>query len=131
MTPFGHLTADFALPRPGVWNVWLQGEIMPAVTVSVDRHAVGRIAGELSGSEFNPDTMTPLPVRLSAGAHVVTVSRGGRSPAPGNAGSAFLHAIFLTPAGAGAEPALVTQPAAGWRALCGQRYDWVEAVRSY
>jgi len=129
MTPFGHIAADFRVPRAGVWNVWLQGEIMPTVAVSLDGGKLGTIAGELSGSQFNPDTTTPFPVLLSAGAHSLTVSRGGRSGAPGNGGSALLHAIFLTPAGA--QETLETRPAARWRSLCGRRYDWIEAVGSY
>jgi hypothetical protein len=129
MTPFGHITADFRVPRAGVWNVWLQGESMPRVTVGVDGGGLGSIAGELSGSPFNPDTMTPFPVLLSAGAHSLTVSRGARSPAPGDGGSALLRAIFLTPAGA--QETLVRTPAARWHSLCGRRYDWIEAVGPY
>jgi hypothetical protein len=129
MTPFGHITADFRVPRAGVWNVWLEGEIMPRVTVSLDGGRLGTIAGQLMGSQFNPETMTPFPVLLSAGAHSLTVSRGGRSLAPGNGGSALLHAIFLTPAGA--RETLHATPAASWRSLCGRRYDWIEAVGSY
>ncbi|HWH11068.1 MAG TPA: hypothetical protein VG165_08065 [Solirubrobacteraceae bacterium] len=129
MTPFGHLTADFRVPTAGVWNVWLQGEIMPTIAVSVDRHALGKISGQLDGSEFNPDTMTPFPVRLAAGVHVLRISRGGRSVAPGNGGSALLHAAFVTPAGAGEK--LETRSASSWRSLCGRPYDWIEAVRSY
>jgi hypothetical protein len=128
MTPFGSLTADFRVPRAGVWDVWLQGEFMPAVAVRLDGRELGTIAGQVSGSEFNPDVATPLPVRLAAGSHVLTVSRGGRSLAPGNGGSALLHAIFLTPAGA--QETLETRSATSWRSLCGKRYDWIEAVRA-
>jgi hypothetical protein len=128
MTPFGHLTADFRVPRAGVWNVWLQGEIMPRIDVSIDGHKLGSISAEVSGSEFNPDVMTPLPVRLTAGDHVLSVSRGGLTVAPGNGGSAILHAVFLTQLGA--QEKLETTAASRWRSLCGKRYDWIEAVRS-
>jgi hypothetical protein len=126
MTPSGHLTADFRVPSAGVWNVWLNGEIMPKVTVTVDGHELGTIAGQVGGGEFNPDTTTPFPVRLSAGAHVLVLSRGGRSLAPGNGGSALLHAVFLTPKGA--QETLESKPAIQWRSLCGGHYDWIEAV---
>jgi hypothetical protein len=127
MTPFGHLTADFRVPRAGAWDVWLTGEIMPQVEVGVDGRELGTITGEVGGSEFNPNTMTPLPVRLSAGAHQLTIARGGLSLAPGNGGSAILHAVFLTPAGA--QERLEPTPASRWRSLCGKRFDWIEAVR--
>jgi len=129
MTPFGHLTAAFRIPRAGVWNVWLQGEMMPRVALSLDGGRIGTIAGELSGSPFNPNTTTPFPVLLSAGSHSLTISRGGRSGAPGNGGSALLHAAFLTPAGA--QETLETARPADWRSLCGRRYNWIEAVGSY
>jgi hypothetical protein len=124
----GRLSAHFAVPRTGVWDVWLQGEIMRAVRVRVDGHSIGSIAAQVSGDIANTDTMTPLPVRLSAGTHHVTITRGGASLAPGDGGSAFLHAIFFTPAGPGSREALLALPAAQWRSLCGRRLDWVEAV---
>src|SRR5262249_21636481 len=41
----GRLSAPFALPRPGTWQLWLQGQIMPGVSVSVDGHPLGSIGG--------------------------------------------------------------------------------------
>jgi hypothetical protein len=128
MTPFGHLSATFRIPRAGIWNLWVVGEIMPRISLRVDRHPIGSIAAEVSGSEFNPDTMTPFAVSLSAGTHVLTLARGGLTAAPGDGGSAILHAAFLTPKGA--EETLETVPASRWRSLCGKRYDWIEAVRT-
>ena len=49
-----------------------------------------------------------------------------RARAPGDGGSAILHAVFLTPAGSH-EVVQAVAPAR-WRSLCGQRYDWLEAT---
>ena len=127
MTRNGHLTARVRLPRAGVWNLWLQGEIMPVIRVSVDGRHVGSVGGEVSGNPFNPDTMVPFPVSLAAGVHRVTLSRAGLTGEPGNGGSDVLHAMFL--ARAGARELVRATPAAAWRSLCGRPYDWIEVTR--
>jgi hypothetical protein len=127
----GRLTATFAVPRAGVWDLWLGGEIMPAVGVSVDGRPLATIAGQLNGVATDPDTIAPLRVRLAAGLHRVTISRGSSSLlAPGSGGSAILDSIFLTSVGAGGQTTLHVTPAARWRSLCGQRLQWIEVVRA-
>jgi len=128
MSTAGQLETTFRIPRVGVWNVWLQGEIMPSVQVRVDGRPAGSIGDQVAGDLVVPDTMTPLPILLSAGRHRLTVTRTGFNLAPGNGGSAVLSAIFLTPAGAGERQQLLTTTAAQWHHLCGHRYLWVEAV---
>jgi hypothetical protein len=125
----GRLTATFIAPHAGVWDVWLQGQIMPAVGVRVDGHQLASIAGQLDGNSLVADTMTPLAVHLSAGRHRITVTRGGFSLAPGDGGAAVLDAIFLTPAGTAAREVLGLAPAASARSLCGRPYEWHEVVR--
>jgi hypothetical protein len=125
----GHLTAMFVLPHTGVWDLWLQGEIMPPVAVSVDGRPLSSISGQLTGVATDPDTMAPLRVRLTAGRHRVTITRGASNPlAPGSGGSAILDSIFLTPVGSRAQATLHFTPATQWRSLCGRRLEWVEAV---
>jgi hypothetical protein len=129
MTPHGRLDATFTVPRAGVWDLWLQGEIMPPVGVSVDGHRLASISGQLTGVATDPDTMAPLRVRLDAGSHRLTIARGAANPlAPGSGGSAILDSIFLTPVGVGARATLRVTPAARWRSLCGRRLEWIEAV---
>jgi hypothetical protein len=124
----GHLTARFAVPHAGAWDLWLQGEIMPAVTVSVDGRQIASTSGQLTGVATDPDTMAPLSIQLSAGSHRVTITRGSGNPlAPGAGGSAILDSIFLTPAGAGSQARLHVTPAAQWRSLCGAPLEWIEA----
>jgi hypothetical protein len=125
----GRLWATFKVPHAGVWDLWLQGEIMRALRVSVDGQPLGSIGGQLGGNSLNPDTMAPLRAQLSAGRHLLSITRGGPSLAPGDGGSAVLARIFLTPAGAAGQETLRVEPAAHWRSLCGHAYDWIEVVR--
>jgi hypothetical protein len=127
----GRLTTKFVLPHAGPWDLWLQGEIMPAVQVSVEGHPLASIGGQLTGVATDPDTMAPLRVSLAAGSHRLTITRGHSNPlAPGSGGSAILDSIFLTPVGAGAEATLHVTSAAQWRSLCGARLEWIEVVPS-
>jgi len=124
----GELSAVFELPHGGAWEMWLQGELMPSVQVSVDARHIASIGGQLAGNPHNPDTMTPLRVTLSAGKHRLTITRGGANLAPGDGGEAILHEIFLTPANEPDVDTLHTTPTAQWRELCGRRLDWIEVV---
>ena len=128
MTTPGRLSAGFQLPAGSSWEVWVQGQLMPTIDLALDGRPLASIGGQLSGNSLVADTVPPIPVRLAAGRHRVTLTRPGTNLAPGNGGSAILDAIFLTAAGAGAQRRLRTVPVAGWRALCGQRYDWIELL---
>jgi hypothetical protein len=121
-------TVPFDVPFGGRWDIWLRGEAMPQVAVGVDGQHVGTIAGELAGNQFNPDTLNPIAVSLARGKHELTFTASGSILAPGEGGTARVGRIFLTPE-RGADGVLLERvPAAGWRTLCGGRYDWIEAV---
>jgi hypothetical protein len=124
----GRLQTTFAVPHAGTWELWLQGEVMRALKVSVDGHVLGSVGGQLGGNSLNPDTMAPLARRLAAGRHRLSITRGAAGLAPGDGGWAFLYRIFLTPAGAGSGETIRTIPAADWRSLCGHAFDWIEVV---
>jgi hypothetical protein len=128
MSRAGKLQATFELPSAGAWDLWLRGEIMPTVHVSVDGHALGSIGGQLAGNPHNPNTLAPLRVTLAAGTHRLTITRGGANLAPGDGGWAILHEVFLTPAHAPDVDTLTVTAPARWRTLCGGNYDWIEAV---
>jgi hypothetical protein len=129
MTPHGRLDATFAVPHAGVWNLWVKGEIMPPVGVSVDGRRLPSIGGQITGVASDPNTMAPLRVPLAAGSHRLSITRGASNPlAPGSGGSAILDSIFLTPVGAGGQATLHVTPAAQWRSLCGRRLEWIEVV---
>jgi hypothetical protein len=124
----GTLSTRFAVARAGPYDVWLQGQFMPSVSVAVDGRKLASIAGQLAGNSLVPDTATPVAVRLSAGAHRLAVTRAGFSLAPGNGGAAVLDAVFLTPVATPPRQLRTLSPGGDARALCSRRYEWVELV---
>ena len=101
---------------------------MPTIDVAVDGHPVGHVGGAVGGDLVVPDTAAPLPVRLHAGRHTLTISRGGLTLAPGGGGSSLLIDAFLAPAGAGEQQKVDEIAVTRWRSMCGQRYVWIEVV---
>jgi len=128
MSAPGRLTASFTLPSTGAWDVWVQGEIMPAVRVSVDGRQIASIAGQLDGNSLVPNTVPPIALRLTAGRHTLSVTRPGFSFTPGDGGEAVLDAIFLTPADTDPQGSLRFASVADWQSLCGRAYQWVELL---
>jgi hypothetical protein len=128
MSSPGSLSASFSLPRSGVWQVWVQGEIMPTVKLRIDGRTIAAIGGQLDGNSLVPNTVPPIAVRLSAGEHTVSVTRPGFSLAPGAGGAAVLDAIFLTPADTDPQGPLRIAAPADWRSLCGRSYQWIELI---
>ncbi len=125
----GRLQTTFVVPHAGVWEMWLKGQLMPTVDISVDGRSIGSVGAQLDGNPHNPDALTPLRVGLAAGRHRLTIARGDSVLAPGEGGWAILHEVFLTPAGNPDADTLRVTPPARWRALCGERFDWIEVVR--
>ncbi len=124
----GSLHGSFTVPHPGVWDVWIEGQLMPEVHIGLDGHRIGSIAGQVGGTSLTQQVMTPLSVKLAAGAHRLAIQRDASGLAPGEGGWADIRAIYLTPAGAGSMAQLVRVPAAHWRSLCSRRLEWVEAL---
>ncbi len=122
----GRLSAGFRVPAGGPWDLWVQGQIMPTVHLSLDGRPLASIGGQLSGNSLVPDTIPPIPVRLAAGAHRLWVTRGSTTLAPGDGGAAVLDAVLLTPAATPAAAPLRHSTVSRWQALCGTAYQWVE-----
>jgi hypothetical protein len=122
----GRLSAHFTIPAAGLWDVWVQGELMPTVELRMDGRKLAAIAGQLSGNSLVADTIPPIPVKLSAGAHSLSLTRTNAGLGPGETGSAVLDAIFLTPARQGSAATLLSVPASRWQSLCGRTYQWIE-----
>ncbi|MGD0198431.1 MAG: hypothetical protein ABSC56_11090 [Solirubrobacteraceae bacterium] len=122
-------SVTFRVPRSGAWDLWLRGEIMPTVAVRVDGRLVGRLADQLAGNDFNPDTIGPLRLDLRAGGHRLSFAAAGSSLAPGATGDASLARVFLTTAAGARQEVLRAVRASAWRSLCGGHFDWIEAVR--
>lgn len=123
----GTLQTAVVLPHTGAWELWLQGEFMPGVSVAVDGRVVARPAGELSGNSLVADTLPPVALLLSAGRHEITVTRGAPGWAPGAKGAAVLFGVTFAPAGS-TPPRLLTLPASSWSSLCGRDLEWVELL---
>lgn len=122
----GRLSVGFHLPVAGRWQVWVKGQVMPTLDVSVDGRALGSLAGQVGGNSLVPNTAPPLGVTLSAGAHRLTLRRLGATLAPGDGGQAVLAAVYLTP-GSGSEQ-IQSVPARRWRDLCRGSHQWVELL---
>jgi hypothetical protein len=87
------------------------------------------VGAQLGGNSVVRNTLTPLAATLSSGHHVLALSRGHFSPAPGDGGTAALYAAFLTPAAVGPDVGLMAVQASRWRSLCRRSHEWVEVVR--
>lgn len=129
MSSAGAMRASFHTRRARRWQLWLQGDFMPAVGIVLDGRRLGTLSGQLSGNSLITGTAPPFAVTLSAGGHTLTVMRASPSPAPGARGTAVLHAAFLTPADTPAAGQLVTAPAGRPGELCSRPLQWVELQR--
>ena len=80
MTRPGRLSAAFALPRAGVWNVWLQGQLMASVGVSVDGRS-RRSAASSAATRSCPTRRRPSPSVSQPGA-IACPSRAAAAASP-------------------------------------------------
>jgi hypothetical protein len=122
----GELLLPIEVPAGGRWRIWLKGEFGREVSVSVDGQPVGSVSGETGG---DGNYALPLEADLTAGKHKLEVTRGGGSPAPGDATPSRLVAIVLEPESGAEPPTVETMPPSGWRELCERNLDWIETVR--
>jgi hypothetical protein len=125
----GALRLGFSLPHGGRWQLWLQGDVMRALHIAIDGRSLGSLGAQLGGNSLVANTLSPLTVRLAAGAHTLAIVRPGASLAPGDGGAAMLDGIFLAPVGPSGQPALRSVPLARRRALCLRPLQWVELLQ--
>jgi len=124
----GNFASPFATPTAGAWQLWLKGELMTAVRLTIDGRRLATISGEVSGSVFNASTAAPVRVNLTTGDHAIGFARAGPTLAPGDGGPSYLAAAFLTRPGFGARAQLAAVRPSDWRSLCTRRPEWVEAT---
>jgi hypothetical protein len=124
----GTLEATFRVPAVGIWEVWVKGQIMPTVALSVDGRPLASLVGQLGGNSLVIDSAPPIPVLLRAGVHRLALTRTAHELRPGDGGAAVLGAILLTRASQPSGGVLRRVPVAHWRRLCGRRYEWVELI---
>lgn len=129
----GALTLDatdgsLSVPRSGAYVAWLKGSIRGLVELFVDgqaaasqRHVLNNDGGFVRLGE----------VRLARGPHEVELRFGGADLHPGSGGFPRPPTGPLLFARAGREVGeIVSVPIDEARSLCGQRWDWIEAVGS-
>ncbi|HWH12973.1 MAG TPA: hypothetical protein VG165_17765 [Solirubrobacteraceae bacterium] len=126
--PDGGFTSTFEIPRTGTWDLWVRGEMMAAVRVTLDGRTIATISEQVSGNAFNPDTMVPIRLQLAAGTHRIGFTHEDPILPPGAGGSAYLYSASLTRPGAGARERLVNVAPANSGSLCADRPQWVEAT---
>ncbi len=121
----GERDVTVSIPSDGEYFAWLGGDWYGDASISVDGHEVGSRREELNW----PGLYTELGrTRLTAGQHVVAIrhATGGWHPGSGAAPYSFGPAA-LSPVDERAQFRKV--PVSQAQSLCGQRLDWVEALR--
>jgi hypothetical protein len=121
----GERQVTVSIPKDGEYFAWLGGDWYGDASISIDGREVGSRREELNW----PGLYTELGrTRLAAGQHLVTIRHqtGGWHPGSGALPYSF-GPVALSPVD-DREP-FRTVPASKARSLCGQRLDWVEALR--
>src|SRR6185437_6639659 len=74
----GTLRLDFRLPHTGLWQLWLQGDVMRPLQIAIGGRPLGTLGAQLGGNSLVANTLSPLSARLSAGTHTLTITRPDR-----------------------------------------------------
>lgn len=120
----GRARIRIRVPTSGVWRLWLQGDVGRTLEARVDGLSVGSVGYQSGGSG---QYLTPLAADLEPGAHLLELTRGGGSLAPGDGNITGLHSLVLEPPG-GSASTVRNVAASRWRSICRETVDWVELV---
>ena len=123
----GTLRARFTLPSAGAWDVWVQGDIMPTVRLSVDgrRARVDLRAAQRQLARARHHPRDPRAARRGSAQPVADALE--RRPRAGRRRRrrCSTRSSSRPPATSLADAARAS-PASQWRSLCGREYQWVE-----
>jgi hypothetical protein len=121
----GTLTAQARVPQSGDYAVYLGGSVRPLVDLSVDGKEVSSVRQDLN----NSGEYVPLgTANLSAGSHTISMTFHGADLHPGSGGVAQpIGPLALTDQDA-ADTRISYLPASRADQLCGEPWDWIEAV---
>jgi len=121
----GTLTAQVRVPQSADYTVYLGGSVRPQVDLSVDGKDVSSVRQDLNNfGEYVPLGAT----NLSAGAHTISITLHGADLHPASGGAAEpIGPLALTDQDA-ADTRISYIPASRANQLCGERWDWIEAV---
>ena len=125
-TSDGTATGEITVPYSGEWQVWIGGSARGRVTVTIG----GVEAGSASRQLNNDAQFIELDaVSLGAGTQPVEVGYEQLGlPRPGTGAYPLgLGPVMLTPVGL--RDSVISLPPGRFRELCGQRLDWVAALR--
>jgi hypothetical protein len=128
VTPTSDATArgEIAVPGNGEWQVWIGGSARGEVSVTIGGVEVGSARSRLN----NDAQFIELDrAQLAVGTQPVEVTyEQGGLPRPGTGAYPLsLGPVMLTPSDY--DESVTNLPASQFRELCGQRLDWIEALR--
>lgn len=110
---------------PGRYEVWLGGEIFGALDIDVDGERFGTVRGVVNhGGAF--ERVGEL--ELSGAPHELELAYGGTSWRPGSAAQPWGVGPLVLAAPEREDLGLVTVAPSEYRKLCGERWDWIEAI---
>lgn len=121
LTP-GFLDVRVQVPVGGRYQLWLLGDVARSVSVYLDGRRVAATSGQ-SGGDANPISLGTD--ALSAGAHSISLRRGGGGLKPGDAAGTVVDAVILS-SGDIEHESVRSVPQRAWRSLCGKSLDWIE-----
>jgi hypothetical protein len=123
----GTATADVVAAHTGYYRAWVAGTFPRAIVVKLDGQTVGQVAGQNTPDEW----LEAGRVKVSAGEHQLSITRGNGSLAAGDGGTGTVegkgdigHVSLVAE-----EPKRTeVMPVSAWHSLCGQEADWVELI---
>ena len=121
----GTVTTQIVAPETGRYTAWLAGDWFGLSSVSVDGREVGAKRAELNWPGLYTDLGS---VELGAGTHTVALSYDTGGWHPGSGAEPFAFGPLTLSREDAREPVQRVRPSEA-RSLCGQRLDWIEAVR--
>lgn len=119
---------NLEVPSAGRYTAWLLGSVRGKDELYVDGEKIGEARHEIN-NEGGYIHMGET--QLSAGKHEAELRFGGADLHPGSGGfpRTSVGPLLFAPAGE-EEGEIVSVPAGEARSLCGQRWDWIEAIGS-
>ncbi|HEV7943574.1 MAG TPA: hypothetical protein VGP17_12330 [Solirubrobacteraceae bacterium] len=120
----GHAEGSVQVRRAGNYTVWVQGDFPRPVQAEVDH----RIVGSVSGTNTHGEWLQAGTVRLSAGSHVLGVTKGSGHMyfGPGEWGVGAIGAVAIR---ATQPERLQSIPLSRYTSICGVQADWVELIQ--
>ena len=123
--PKGTSTLRVNIPVDGVYTAWLAGDWFGNASISIDGRKVGSLREELNWPGLYTDLgSTPV----AAGPHDVGIRYDTGGWRPGSGGTPFAFGPAALSMVDAREPVIHVAPARA-ASLCGERLDWVEALR--